>query len=66
LITQITGGRLFAAPNDERLRQVYEKLGSRLGHRRQEREITDFFAGGSAALLLFGGVLSAIWFRRVP
>jgi Ca-activated chloride channel homolog len=66
LVTQITGGRLFSAPNDTRLRQVYEKLGSRLGHRRQEREITDFFAGGSAALLLFGGVLSALWFRRVP
>lgn len=66
LITQITGGKLFTAPNDRRLRQVYEKLGSRLGHRRQEREITDFFAGGSAALLLFGGVLSALWFRRVP
>jgi Ca-activated chloride channel homolog len=66
LVTQITGGQLFSAPNDTRLRQVYEKLGSRLGQRRQEREITDFFAGGSAALLLFGGVLSALWFRRVP
>ena len=66
LVTQATGGRLFMAPNDRRLRQIYEKLGSRLGHRRQEREITDFFAGGSAALLLFGGVLSALWFRRVP
>jgi Ca-activated chloride channel homolog len=66
LVTQITGGRLFMAPNDERLREVYEKLGSRLGHRREEREITDFFAGGSAALLLVGGMLSALWFRRVP
>jgi Ca-activated chloride channel family protein len=66
LVTQITGGQLFRIPNDTRLRQIYEKLGSRLGHRRQEREITDFFAGGSAALLLFGGVLSALWFRRVP
>jgi hypothetical protein len=48
------------------LRQIYEKLGSRLGHRQQSREITDLFAGGSAALLLFGGALSAVWFRRVP
>jgi Ca-activated chloride channel family protein len=66
LVTQITGGQLFNAPNDRRLRQVYEKLGSRLGQRRQEREITDLFAGGSAALLLCGGLLSALWFRRVP
>jgi hypothetical protein len=45
---------------------VYEQLGSRLGHRRQSREITDFFAGGAAALLVAGGALSALWFRRVP
>jgi Ca-activated chloride channel homolog len=65
-ITQVTGGQFFTAPNDSRLRQIYERLGSRLGHRRQSREITDYFAGGSAALLLFGGALSALWFRRVP
>ena len=35
-------------------------------HRRQSREISDVFAGGSAALLLVGGALSALWFRRVP
>lgn len=65
-ITQVSGGELFAAPNDSRLREVYERLGSRLGHRKESREITDYFAGGSAALLLFGGALSALWFRRVP
>jgi Ca-activated chloride channel family protein len=66
LIARMTGGRLFTSLNDDRLRQIYEKLGSRLGHRRESREITDFFAGGSAALLLVGGALSAFWFRRVP
>jgi Ca-activated chloride channel family protein len=65
-VTRLTGGRLFTATNDSRLRQIYEKLGSRLGHRRESREITDLFAGGSAALLLIGGALSALWFRRVP
>lgn len=65
-LTQATGGRFFTARNDSRLRQVYEKLGSRLGHRKQSREITDYFAGGSAALLLVGGALSAFWFRRIP
>ena len=56
--------RVPASP--ETLRQIYEKLGSRLGHRREKREITDLFAGGSAAFLLFGGALSTLWFRRVP
>jgi Ca-activated chloride channel family protein len=65
-LTRATGGQFFTASNDAGLRQVYEKLGSRLGHRKQSREITDFFAGGSAALLLVGGAMSALWFRRVP
>jgi Ca-activated chloride channel family protein len=65
-LTRTTGGQFFTTSNDAGLRQVYGKLGSRLGHRRQSREITDFFAGGSAALLLVGGAMSALWFRRVP
>ncbi len=64
-VAQSTGGLFFTATNDARLREVYEKLGSRLGHRRQSREITDVFAAGSLALLLTGGGLSALWFRRV-
>jgi hypothetical protein len=45
---------------------VYEELGSRLGSRQEEREITDFFAAGSALLLVTGGALAALLFRRVP
>jgi Ca-activated chloride channel homolog len=66
MVAQRTGGQFFTATSDSRLRQVYEGLGSRLGHRKKSREITDLFAGGSAALLLAGGVLSALWFRRIP
>jgi Ca-activated chloride channel family protein len=65
-VARLTGGQFFTATDQEQLRQIYEKLGSRLGHRRESREITDLFAGGSAAFLLFGGTLSALWFRRVP
>jgi Ca-activated chloride channel family protein len=66
LIARTSGGEFFAASNDKRLGDVYDRLRSRLGHKRQSREITDFFAGGSALLLLAGGGLSAFWFRRVP
>lgn len=66
MLAQVTGGHFFTAPSAQRLRQVYERLGSRLGSRKESREITDVFAGGSAALLLVGGALSALWFRRVP
>jgi Ca-activated chloride channel family protein len=65
-VARVTGGQFFTAADAGRLRQIYQKLGSRLGHRRESREITDLFAGGSAAFLLFGGALSALWFRRVP
>jgi Ca-activated chloride channel family protein len=64
LVARESGGRFFTAPDDRRLRQVYERLGSRLGHRTTSREVTDVFAGGSAALLLVGAALSTLWFRR--
>lgn len=66
LIARTSGGQFFTARSDKRLREVYDRLRSRIGHKRQSREITDFFAGGGALLLLGGGALSAFWFRRVP
>jgi Ca-activated chloride channel family protein len=65
-VAQASGGEFFTAADDSDLRDVYAKLGSRLGHVRQQRELTDVFAGGSAALLIFGGALSALCFRRIP
>ena len=61
-----TGGEFYTALNDERLRLVYEQLGSRLGEKEEVREVTDYFAGGAAILLMIGGALSAFLFRRVP
>jgi Ca-activated chloride channel homolog len=65
-IAELSGGEFFAAPDAKRLTKVYEDLGSRLGTRKESREIGDYFAGGAAAFLLAGGALSALWFRRVP
>lgn len=66
LIARTTGGQFFTAVDNAGLKEVYEQLGSRLGHKKQSREVTDVFAGGSGLLLLLGGALSALWFKRVP
>ena len=65
-IAQRTGGESFTVTDRAGLQKVYERLGSRLGHRKERREITDAFAGGSALLLLAGGAASMALFRRVP
>lgn len=63
-VAQQTGGAFFTATSDQRLREIYERLGSRLGSKRQSREITDLFGAGAAGLMLVGGALSMLWFRR--
>ncbi|MDX6448477.1 MAG: Ca-activated chloride channel [Gaiellaceae bacterium] len=65
-IAQTTGGQSFTVTDRAGLREVYDRLGSRLGHRKVRREITDAFAGGSALLLLAGGAASMALFGRVP
>jgi Ca-activated chloride channel family protein len=65
-IAKRTGGEAFTAPDQEKLQKVYKNLASRLGHKREKRELTDAFAGGAALLMLVGGGLSALWFGRIP
>lgn len=65
-IASTTGGKFFAAPTSDELTAVYRDLGSRLGHTTKKREVTVAFAGGAVALLLLGGALSTLWFRRLP
>jgi Ca-activated chloride channel homolog len=64
-ISELSGGEFFSATDADGLKRVYEELGSRLGSRDESREVGDYFAGGAALLLLAGGALSALWFRRV-
>ncbi len=63
-IAKTSGGQFFRARTTAALTQVYKKLAARIGHKTQNRQITDLFAGGAMVLLLAGGGLSALWFRR--
>jgi Ca-activated chloride channel homolog len=64
-IAEAAGGKSFSAESTAGLSEVYEKLGSQLGHKNKKREITAEFAGGGLALLLLGGVMSLGWFGRL-
>src|SRR4029077_4053986 len=45
LVARTSGAQFFRVATDKELREVYENLGSRLGHKQESREITDLFAG---------------------
>ena len=64
-VAALSGGRAFTADNLEELSTVYEQLGSRIGYRKEQRELTAAFSGGALALLAAGALLSLHWFRRL-
>lgn len=65
-IADRTGGRFFAARDAKSLRAAYSKLGSRLGRKPGESEVTYGFLAGAAGLLIAAGLLSALWSPRLP
>jgi Ca-activated chloride channel homolog len=65
-VAEQTGGRFFAAADEEALRSVYDEIGSQVGVEEEERELTVAFTAAGAVLLLLGGALSAAWFSRFP
>jgi Ca-activated chloride channel homolog len=64
-VARESGGEFFTAPDAEQLSRVYDELGSRLGTRKEDREITDVFAALAAGLLFIGGTASAFLLRGV-
>jgi Ca-activated chloride channel family protein len=65
-IARASGGQAFTAQTATGLKQVYEKLGSQLGHRDEKRQVTSAFAGGALLLLAAGGLMSLGFFGRLP
>jgi Ca-activated chloride channel homolog len=61
-----TGGEFFAARSADALQSAYKQLGSRLGRKPGETEVTYAFIAVAAGLLLAAGVLSALWSPRLP
>ena len=51
-ISKVSGGKAYTAGDADQLSAVYDSLGSRLGTKQEEREVTAVFAGGGLILLL--------------
>ena len=61
-----TGGKAYEAYTTEELKQVYQDMGSSIGHRTAAREISQWFIG-IALLFAFGAaVMSLMWTSRLP
>jgi Ca-activated chloride channel family protein len=64
-IADMTRGRYFHAASADDLKQVYSVLSKQLVMETKELEITSFFAGLAAILMLTATGLSLTWFGRV-
>lgn len=63
-VSAATGGTFAEALDPDRLREIYQELGTRLAQEQKSVEVTSAFAVGGAIVLLIGGALSTAWFRR--
>jgi Ca-activated chloride channel homolog len=65
-LAEETSGRAFAAPSSRDLTAIYDDLGSKIGFVKERQEITVAFTATAVLLLAAGGVLSLLWFNRIP
>jgi Ca-activated chloride channel family protein len=65
-IADTTNAEYFNAQNENDLRAVYEKLGTRFVLKTERQEITFLFTAGAVIFSLMGGILSLLWFNRLP
>ncbi|MCP2328156.1 Ca-activated chloride channel family protein [Hamadaea flava] len=65
-LAESTGGYFAEAASARELKQVYEDLGSSVGHRKQTREVTAWAAGAALLFGLCAAGLSLLWGSRLP
>ena len=65
-ISDDSGGQYYNAANEDDLFRIYDDLKPKLSVKTEEMEITSIFAAIGMLALLIGGVLSLLWFGRVP
>ena len=65
-IADSTGGHYFYAAESNVLNDVYSSLGTSIGFRTEQVELTIPVMAAATLVLLAGGVLSLHWFRLLP
>jgi Ca-activated chloride channel family protein len=61
-----TGGKTFTAQSASDLKSVYQELGSSIGYDTTHTDISWKFALAAAAMIGLAGLVSALWFQRLP
>ena len=61
-----TKGYFYEAASVSELKQVYEDMGSSIGHRTEPREVTQWYAAAGLLLGLLGAAVSLVWTSRLP
>jgi Ca-activated chloride channel homolog len=64
-VARMTGGDYHHAGTAEKLRGVYETLGSQMQVVKRETELAPLLALAAALLAMVAGVLSMVWFGRI-
>ena len=65
-ISMLTEGTYFNVQTEADFQKIYDSIEPQLVVRTEDIEVTSIFAGFSILLLLAGGLLSMLWFNRVP
>jgi Ca-activated chloride channel homolog len=65
-ISQVSHGRAFTAEDDNELSSIYKSLGSQLGSKKRQKQVTSSFAIAGLLLLVGAGLASMRWAGRLP
>jgi Ca-activated chloride channel homolog len=65
-MAQITNGAYYNAATEEDLKKIYGSIVPQLILKAENTEVTSVFAGAGILSLLIGGIISLLWFSRLP
>ena len=65
-LAETTRGEAYTASSGEELAEVYADIGSSVGTRAEEREVSAWFVGAGLLAAAVAAGMSLLWFSRIP